>query len=237
MLGDIGRTGEAEQVVARAKECFDRAGVISAELAFLLALTFSWQGPRPIEEEIVRGEHVLSSADETSPIAAYTLLGLAVISPWSVGSTRHGRSAGEAHRPSGSSAWPSSWRPPRGCPRRSWNWWHRIRSRGSGDPSRLRHLERMGGGASLESGGCPRRGPLRAGTVRGVLEHRRGGRGHLRVRRHGPQIWSRSVRRRLLRVSSASTKPSATPAWPSPSRRTPTGPAIKVRPGSPSPRS
>jgi tetratricopeptide (TPR) repeat protein len=43
-----------------------------------MALTFSWQGPRPIEEEIVRGEHVLSSADETSPITAYTLLGLAV---------------------------------------------------------------------------------------------------------------------------------------------------------------
>ena len=78
MLGDIGRTGEAERVVARAKECFDRASVVSAELAFVIALTFSWQGSRPIEEEIVRGEHVLSSADETSPIAAYTLLGLAV---------------------------------------------------------------------------------------------------------------------------------------------------------------
>jgi class 3 adenylate cyclase/tetratricopeptide (TPR) repeat protein len=78
MLGDIGRTADAEQVAARAKECFDRAGVISAELAFILALTFSWQGPRPCEEEIVRGEQALSSADETSPVAAYNLLGMAV---------------------------------------------------------------------------------------------------------------------------------------------------------------
>ncbi|HEV2951909.1 MAG TPA: AAA family ATPase, partial [Actinomycetota bacterium] len=78
LLGDIGRTGEGERMVARAKECFDRAGVTSAELAFVMALTFSWQGSRPIEEEIARGEHVLSSADEASPIAAYNLLGLAV---------------------------------------------------------------------------------------------------------------------------------------------------------------
>ncbi len=78
LLSDIGRTGEGEQVVAQASECFDRAGVISAELAFVMALTFSWQGPRPTEEEIVRGEHVLSSSDEASPIAAYTALGLAV---------------------------------------------------------------------------------------------------------------------------------------------------------------
>ena len=78
MLGDIGQTAEAERVVSRAKECFDQAGVLSAELAFLLALTFSWQGPRPIEEEIARGEQVLSSADETSPVAAYNLLGMAV---------------------------------------------------------------------------------------------------------------------------------------------------------------
>jgi tetratricopeptide (TPR) repeat protein len=78
MLGDIGRTADAEHVAARAKECFDRAGVISAELAFVLALTFSWQGPRPIEEEIFRGEQALSSADETSPVAAYNLLGMAV---------------------------------------------------------------------------------------------------------------------------------------------------------------
>jgi len=78
LLGDVGQTGEGERVVARAKECFDRAGVISAELAFVMALTFSWQGSRATEEEIVRGEHVLSSADEASPIAAYTALGLAV---------------------------------------------------------------------------------------------------------------------------------------------------------------
>jgi tetratricopeptide (TPR) repeat protein len=78
LLGDIGQTGEGEQVVAQAKECFDRAGVVSAELAFLMALTFSsWQGKRPIEEEIVRAEHVLSSSDEASPLAAYTALGLA----------------------------------------------------------------------------------------------------------------------------------------------------------------
>ena len=61
MLGDIGQTGEGEQVVALAKECFDRAGVISAELAFLLALTFSWQGPRPDRRGDRPWEHVPSS--------------------------------------------------------------------------------------------------------------------------------------------------------------------------------
>ncbi len=78
LLGDIGQAAEGDRVVARAKECLDRAGVVSAELAFVMALTFSWQGPRPVSEEIDRVEQALASLDETSPIAAYNLLGLAV---------------------------------------------------------------------------------------------------------------------------------------------------------------
>jgi tetratricopeptide (TPR) repeat protein len=78
LLGDIGRTHEGERTIARAQECFDRAGIDSPELAFVTALTFSWQGPHPVTEDIERAEHALSLADDATPIAAYNLLGLAV---------------------------------------------------------------------------------------------------------------------------------------------------------------
>ncbi len=78
LLGDIGRTFEGERTVARAKECFERAGVDSAELAFVTSLTFSWQGPHPVLDDIQRGERALSAADESSPVAAFHLIGLAV---------------------------------------------------------------------------------------------------------------------------------------------------------------
>ena len=77
-LGDIGQTSAGERTVARAKECFERAGIDSTEMAFVTALTFSWQGPNPVPEDIERGEQALSAADEASPIAAFTLIGLAV---------------------------------------------------------------------------------------------------------------------------------------------------------------
>jgi class 3 adenylate cyclase/tetratricopeptide (TPR) repeat protein len=78
LLGDTGRTREAERTIARAQESFDRAGATSAELAFVRALTFSWQGPSTVGEDIARAEHALSLVDEASPIAAFNLLGLAV---------------------------------------------------------------------------------------------------------------------------------------------------------------
>jgi class 3 adenylate cyclase/tetratricopeptide (TPR) repeat protein len=78
LLGDIGQTLEGEKAVARAKECFDRAGIQSAELAFVTSLTFSWQGPHHVSEDIERAERALASADESSPIAAFSLIGLAV---------------------------------------------------------------------------------------------------------------------------------------------------------------
>jgi tetratricopeptide (TPR) repeat protein len=78
LLGDIGRTSEGERTVARAKECFDRAGIHSTELAFVTSLTFSWQGPHPTAEDAARAQEALSEADEASPIAAFNMLGLAV---------------------------------------------------------------------------------------------------------------------------------------------------------------
>ena len=78
LLGDIGKTLEGEKNVARAKECFDRAGIQSAELAFVTSLTFSWQGPHPVPDDIERAERALSAADESSPVAAFSLIGLAV---------------------------------------------------------------------------------------------------------------------------------------------------------------
>ena len=78
LLGDIGRTYEGERTIARAQECFDRAGIESPELAFVTALTFSWQGPHPVTTDIERAERALSVADDATPIAAYNLLGLAV---------------------------------------------------------------------------------------------------------------------------------------------------------------
>ncbi|MGH2680594.1 MAG: hypothetical protein ACRDG8_08970 [Actinomycetota bacterium] len=47
-------------------------------MAFVTALTFSWQGPNHVSEDIERAERALSAADETSPIAAFNLVGLAV---------------------------------------------------------------------------------------------------------------------------------------------------------------
>lgn len=76
--GDIGRTLEGERTIARAKTCFERAGVDSAELALVGSVHFSWQGPHPAVEDIERGELALAVADESSPIAAFNLLGLAV---------------------------------------------------------------------------------------------------------------------------------------------------------------
>jgi class 3 adenylate cyclase/tetratricopeptide (TPR) repeat protein len=78
LLGDVGRTSEGERMVAHARECFERAGIHSTELAFVTSLTFSWQGPHPTAEDVARAEEALSGADEASPIAAFNMLGLAV---------------------------------------------------------------------------------------------------------------------------------------------------------------
>jgi tetratricopeptide (TPR) repeat protein len=78
LQGDIGRTFEGERTLARAAECFDRAGIRSAELAFVRSITFSWQGPHPVSDDIEHAEAALATADEASPIAAYSHLGLAV---------------------------------------------------------------------------------------------------------------------------------------------------------------
>jgi class 3 adenylate cyclase/tetratricopeptide (TPR) repeat protein len=77
-LGDIGRTYEGEETIARSVACFERAGVGSPEMAFVTALTFTWQGPRPVAEDIEKGVSALAAADEASPVAAYHLIGLAV---------------------------------------------------------------------------------------------------------------------------------------------------------------
>jgi class 3 adenylate cyclase/tetratricopeptide (TPR) repeat protein len=78
LLSDIGRTTEGVRTVARAKECFDRAGIHSVELAFVRAMSFSYQGPHPIDEDIQRSERELASVDDVSPAAAFNHLGLAV---------------------------------------------------------------------------------------------------------------------------------------------------------------
>jgi len=78
LLGDIGQTLRGELTIARATECFERAGVDSAELAFVQALTFSYQGPHTVAEDIERAERALATADEGSPFEAFSLLGLAV---------------------------------------------------------------------------------------------------------------------------------------------------------------
>jgi len=78
LLGDSGQTLRGEKIVARATECFERAGIDSTELAFVQAMNFSYQGPHPVAEDIQRGEGALSVADESSPIRAFFLLGLAV---------------------------------------------------------------------------------------------------------------------------------------------------------------
>jgi class 3 adenylate cyclase/tetratricopeptide (TPR) repeat protein len=78
LLGDTGRTLEGERTVARASECFARAGVFSSELAFVRALSFSYQGPHTISVDIERAERALGEAEPTSPFEAFALLGLAV---------------------------------------------------------------------------------------------------------------------------------------------------------------
>jgi class 3 adenylate cyclase/tetratricopeptide (TPR) repeat protein len=78
LLGDIGQTYEGERTLARAQECLERAGIDSAELAFVRSLTFSYQGPHHVTVDIEQGERALAAADEASPIAAYILIGLAV---------------------------------------------------------------------------------------------------------------------------------------------------------------
>ena len=78
LLGDIGRTRDGERTIARAAQCFRRAGADSSELAFVLALLFSYQGPNTIAEDIERGERALATAQPTSPFEAFALLGLAV---------------------------------------------------------------------------------------------------------------------------------------------------------------
>jgi class 3 adenylate cyclase/tetratricopeptide (TPR) repeat protein len=77
-LGDIGRTYEGEQAIARSIACFERAGVGSPEMAFVTALTFTWQGPRPSTEDIEQGMRALAAAEEASPVAAFHMIGLAV---------------------------------------------------------------------------------------------------------------------------------------------------------------
>jgi class 3 adenylate cyclase/tetratricopeptide (TPR) repeat protein len=77
-LGDIGRTYEGEQAIALSMACFERAGIGSPEMAFVAALTFTWQGPRPVGEDIEKGVRALAAADEASPVAAFHLIGLAV---------------------------------------------------------------------------------------------------------------------------------------------------------------
>jgi tetratricopeptide (TPR) repeat protein len=78
LLGDIGKTTEGQRTVGRAKECFDRAGVDSPELAFVTAPSLSFQGPHTIAEDIEHGERALVSVDETSPSQAFNHLGLGV---------------------------------------------------------------------------------------------------------------------------------------------------------------
>jgi class 3 adenylate cyclase/tetratricopeptide (TPR) repeat protein len=78
LLGDTGRTLEGERTVAQANECFARAGAFSSELAFVRALSFSYQGPHTISVDIERAERALAEADPTSPFEAFALLGLAV---------------------------------------------------------------------------------------------------------------------------------------------------------------
>jgi class 3 adenylate cyclase/tetratricopeptide (TPR) repeat protein len=78
LLGDIGQTLRGELTIDRANECFQRGGVESAELAFVEALTFSYQGPHTVAEDIERADRALADADEGSPFAAFSLLGLAV---------------------------------------------------------------------------------------------------------------------------------------------------------------
>ena len=77
-LGDVGRTYEGEDLIARSIGCFERAGVGSSEMAFVTALTFTWQGPRPVAQDIQKGMLALAAADEASPVAAFHLIGLAV---------------------------------------------------------------------------------------------------------------------------------------------------------------
>ena len=78
LYGDIGRSSDGERTVARASECFARAGVLSAELAFVRALSFAYQGPHTISEDIELGERALAEAEPTSPFEAFALLSLAV---------------------------------------------------------------------------------------------------------------------------------------------------------------
>jgi tetratricopeptide (TPR) repeat protein len=77
-LGDVGRTYEGEGLIARSIACFERADVSSSEMAFVTALTFTWQGPRPVADDIEQGMRALAAADEGSPVAAFHLIGLAV---------------------------------------------------------------------------------------------------------------------------------------------------------------
>jgi class 3 adenylate cyclase/tetratricopeptide (TPR) repeat protein len=90
-LGDIGRTSEGEEAIARSTACFERAGVGSPEMAFVAALTFTWQGPRSVAEDIEKGVRALAAADEASPVAAFHLIGLAV-SHAMIGDTGEARS-------------------------------------------------------------------------------------------------------------------------------------------------
>jgi class 3 adenylate cyclase/tetratricopeptide (TPR) repeat protein len=79
LLGDTGHTAEAGRRLAEAKRIFGRAGIQSAELAFVEAVTFSWQGPNHVNEDITRGERLLAGIeDSTTPVVAYNLLGLSM---------------------------------------------------------------------------------------------------------------------------------------------------------------
>ena len=78
LLADIGRNSDGERMLARASDCFARARVVSSELAFVQALSYSYQGPQAISEDIERAERTLARAEPTSPVEAYALLGLAV---------------------------------------------------------------------------------------------------------------------------------------------------------------
>jgi class 3 adenylate cyclase/tetratricopeptide (TPR) repeat protein len=77
LLGDIGRSSDAERTIAQAADCFERAGVETPEVAFVRLVSLSYQGPYTVPEEIERAEHILSEAEPTSPVEAYALLGLA----------------------------------------------------------------------------------------------------------------------------------------------------------------
>jgi class 3 adenylate cyclase/tetratricopeptide (TPR) repeat protein len=89
-LGDIGRTYEGQEAIALSTACFERAGVGSPEMAFVTALTFTWQGPRPVAEDIEQGLRALAAAEETSPVAAFHMIGLAV-SHATIGQTEEAR--------------------------------------------------------------------------------------------------------------------------------------------------